>query len=77
MQFIKHIKPIKKVGNATYTMGERDCTVTEKVKKPVLDSANIRKLESILENMRYGNVTIFVQDGKIVQMEKTEKYRMT
>lgn len=56
---------------------ERDCTVTEKVKKPVLDSANIRKLESILENMRYGNVTIFVQDGKIVQMEKTEKYRMT
>ena len=51
--------------------------MTEKVKKPVLDSANIKKLESILENMRYGNVTIFVQDGKIVQMEKTEKYRMT
>lgn len=50
--------------------------MTEKVKKPILDSENINKLEAILENMRYGNVTIFVQDGKIVQMEKTEKYRM-
>lgn len=51
--------------------------MTEKTKKPVLDSVNIKKLETILENMRYGNVTIYVQDGKIVQMEKVEKYRMT
>ena len=51
--------------------------MTDKIKKPVLDSVNIKKLEAILENMRYGNVTIYVQDGKIVQMEKVEKYRMT
>lgn len=51
--------------------------MNEENKKQILDSTNIRKLESILQNVKYGSVTIFMQDGKIVQIEKTEKYRMT
>ena len=51
--------------------------MNEETKKKILDSTNIKKLESILQNVKYGSVTIFMQDGKIVQIEKTEKYRMT
>lgn len=46
-------------------------------KQKILDSSNIRKLEEILQNVKFGSVTIFMQNGKIVQIEKTEKYRMT
>lgn len=47
-----------------------------KKEKPVLDTQNIKKLEAILSTMKYGSVTIYMQDKKIVQIEKTEKYRM-
>ena len=58
--------------------GEKGCRrMNEETKKKILDSTNIKKLESILQNVKYGSVTIFMQDGKIVQIEKTEKYRMT
>ena len=50
--------------------------MTVKKEKPVLDKQNIKKLEAILSTMKYGSVTIYMQDKKIVQIEKTEKYRM-
>lgn len=50
--------------------------MTTKKEKPVLDAQNLKKLESILNTMNYGNVTIYMQDKKIVQIEKTEKYRI-
>ncbi|MBM0064413.1 YezD family protein [Alkalicoccobacillus gibsonii] len=34
------------------------------------------KLSDLLENLKFGSVTIFVQDGKVVQMEKNEKVRV-
>ena len=69
----KQTKPIKIVWNS-----EKGCRrMSEETKKKILDSTNIKKLESILQNVKYGSVTIFMQDGKIVQIEKTEKYRMT
>ena len=48
--------------------------MTVKKEKPVLDTQNIKKLEAILSTMKYGSVTIYMQDKKIVQIEKTEKY---
>ncbi|WP_438799876.1 YezD family protein [Alkalicoccobacillus porphyridii] len=36
----------------------------------------MRKLSDLLENLQYGSVTIVVQDGKVVQMEKNEKVRL-
>lgn len=33
-------------------------------------------IQKMLEGLRYGSVIITVQDGKIVQIDKTEKYRV-
>ena len=33
-------------------------------------------IEKLLSNMKYGNITLIVQDGKIIQIDKTEKYRL-
>ncbi|MDA3130103.1 DUF2292 domain-containing protein [Aliibacillus thermotolerans] len=35
------------------------------------------KLKVLLKDLKYGSITIVVQDGKIVQMEKKEKLRFT
>lgn len=32
-------------------------------------------LKELLSDMKYGSITIIVQDGKIVQIDKTEKHR--
>ncbi len=44
--------------------------------KLVLDSSHLATLEKLLNNMKFGSVTLIVQNGKIVQIDKTEKYRM-
>ncbi len=41
----------------------------------VLDPSQIDKIEEMLRGMKYGNVTLIVQDGKIIQIDKTEKHR--
>ena len=32
------------------------------------------KIEAMLADMKYGSITIVVQDGKVIQLEKSEKY---
>lgn len=44
--------------------------------KYVLDGSHLETLEKLLDGMKYGSITIVVQDGKIVQIDKTEKHRM-
>ncbi|WP_400247929.1 YezD family protein [Niallia sp. JL1B1071] len=34
------------------------------------------QLEEILRTMKYGSVTLVVQDGRIIQIEKNEKIRL-
>ncbi|MEI2663257.1 YezD family protein [Rossellomorea sp. LJF3] len=34
------------------------------------------KIQSMLETMSYGSITIIVQDGKVIQLEKNEKVRI-
>ncbi len=34
------------------------------------------KLKEMLESMKFGSITIVVQDGKIIQLEKSEKIRL-
>ncbi|MCM1507706.1 MAG: YezD family protein [Ruminococcus flavefaciens] len=36
----------------------------------------IEMLENLLNNMKYGSITLIVQDGKIIQIDKTEKHRL-
>ncbi|MBO5070369.1 MAG: YezD family protein [Roseburia sp.] len=44
--------------------------------KQVWDSSHLGTLEELLSDMKYGSITLIIQDGKIVQIDKTEKYRM-
>lgn len=48
----------------------------ETVNKQVLDSSHLDTLEKLLSGMKYGSIILIVQDGKIVQIDKTEKYRI-
>ncbi|WP_438646624.1 YezD family protein [Robertmurraya kyonggiensis] len=36
----------------------------------------MKHLEDMLETMKFGSITLIVQDGKIVQIEKNEKIRL-
>ncbi|AZB44837.1 DUF2292 domain-containing protein [Bacillus sp. FJAT-42376] len=36
----------------------------------------IGTLKEMLQAMRYGSITLVVQDGKIIQLEKNEKVRL-
>lgn len=44
--------------------------------RQVLDSSHLDTLEKLISDMKYGSITLIVQDGKIVQIDKTEKYRI-
>lgn len=48
----------------------------ETERKQVLDSSHLGTLEELLSDMKYGSITLIIQDGKIVQIDKTEKYRI-
>ena len=48
----------------------------ETERKRVLDNSHIDALEEMLWDMKYGSVTLIIQDGKIIQIEKTEKRRL-
>jgi hypothetical protein len=41
----------------------------------VLEGKALRELVSILSSLRYGSITLVIQDGKVVQIEKIEKIR--
>jgi hypothetical protein len=36
----------------------------------------LKIIVEMLENMKYGSLTIIVQDGKVIQLDKNEKYRI-
>ncbi|WP_247739056.1 YezD family protein [Bacillus sp. 165] len=38
--------------------------------------AVIGTIKAMLSNMKYGSITLIVQDGKIIQLEKNEKVRL-
>lgn len=42
-----------------------------------LSEAHIRTVQELLSNLKFGSITLVVQDGKIVQIEKHEKVRLT
>jgi hypothetical protein len=42
----------------------------------VLNRETLASLERVLQGLKFGTVTIFVQDGVIVQIERTEKVRL-
>ncbi len=42
----------------------------------VLTQETARRVAEMLRTVRYGSITIVVQEGKVAQIDKTEKFRM-
>lgn len=49
---------------------------TSDVEKPAEAATAIERIRSALRGLRYGTVTAVVQDGIVVQVERTEKVRL-
>lgn len=47
--------------------GEKETTVSQK---------DLKTIAEFVSSVRYGSVSIVIQDGKIVQIEKNEKVRL-
>lgn len=45
-------------------------------KRKFLNSSHLDTLQKLLNDMKYGSVTLIIQGGKLVQIDKTEKYRL-
>ena len=45
-------------------------------KKNSISDTDLKKIKEFLETIQYGSVTVIVQDGKIIQIEKNEKVRI-
>lgn len=45
-------------------------------KQDGLEYSQLKTIADMIKGMEYGSVTIIVQDGKIIQFDKTEKYRI-
>lgn len=50
--------------------------MADKIEKAASDSSYLKKIDEIVKSIQYGSVTITVQDGKVIQIDKTEKYRI-
>ena len=40
------------------------------------DPSYLTELEHYVKDIKYGNVTLIIQDGKVIQIDKTEKIRI-
>jgi hypothetical protein len=49
--------------------------VEDQNKEEVFDEV-VENVKSMLKKMKFGSITLVVQDGKVVQIEKNEKVRI-
>lgn len=40
-----------------------------------ISEENLQRLLDLLKNVKYGSITLVVQDGKVIQIERNEKIR--
>ena len=55
------------------------CTFRTEVRMSSADVKNekyIEEVKRIVKEIKYGSITLIVQDGKVIQIDKTEKIRM-
>ena len=46
-------------------------TCTDKIEREIL-----LEITGLMKNIKYGYIQITIQDGKVVQIDKTEKFRL-
>lgn len=44
--------------------------------KDLLSPLDFQKLLDIIKSIKYGSVTILIQDGQVIQIDKNEKLRL-
>ncbi|MDR0936569.1 MAG: YezD family protein [Oscillospiraceae bacterium] len=49
--------------------------VTAKAVEDIIPPGDFQKLLSILREVKFGTVSLIIQDGKVVQIDKLEKIR--
>ncbi|MDR1930252.1 MAG: YezD family protein [Treponema sp.] len=53
-----------------------DIKDAESPRETTLSEGDLRRLREILGALKFGSVTLIVQDGRVVQIEKNEKIRL-
>lgn len=48
----------------------------QKNKKNTISDENLKRLFRYIESVQYGTVTLIIQNGEVVQIEKTEKFKL-
>lgn len=46
------------------------------IHKNIIQERDLKKIIELLETIQYGSVSVIIQDGKILQIEKNEKIRI-
>ncbi|HBQ85573.1 MAG TPA: DUF2292 domain-containing protein [Syntrophomonas sp.] len=44
--------------------------------KEILSSLDLELLQTLIKGILYGSITLIIQDGKVIQIEKNEKIRL-
>jgi hypothetical protein len=57
-------------------MAERQPTTQTPGMPAVSEDAVLEEIRKAIHSVRYGTVQIIVQDGRVVQIDKTEKIRL-
>jgi hypothetical protein len=57
------------------SLGKNGLTSSGQQQSPLSDK-DFERLHKLLDSIKFGSVTLVIQDGKIVQMEKNEKVRL-
>lgn len=47
-----------------------------KSKSDIADGNLSELIKKLIEEVKYGNITLIIQDGKVIQIDKTEKIRV-
>jgi hypothetical protein len=53
-----------------------DARDAESPRETSLNEGDLQRLREILASLKFGSVTLIVQDGRVVQIEKNEKIRL-
>ncbi|MGN0275843.1 MAG: YezD family protein [Hominisplanchenecus sp.] len=48
----------------------------DSVEKTKVGEEDLKRIKEYIESVRFGTVTVIVQDGNIVQLERNEKVRL-
>ncbi|TCQ07919.1 YezD family protein [Serpentinicella alkaliphila] len=48
----------------------------DKINEKSISKESLIKLLDLIESVKFGSVTLIIQDGKVIQLEKNEKVRL-